>query len=269
MKFSTATLPKPAREKLLSFELAKAEAEDSARATQARIANLQRDADPMLVERLNSAVVKHRERHESLAALVNNIRQFLNALPPHVSLETALRVDVKLTKGEKISDAVGRVRQQIVAAKNHLRAIQLAPLPVDELKAQAAELVKSLAARAPVRVSANSTGLKVAFTEPNGDDLTHHSDVAALLAFLAPELLLRTIETQIETLPALQPAIPAQERTRRVAELEADLDRAEREEETLLDLAAQSGLQIERRPNAAPLAVLQIQIASAKAAAAA
>jgi hypothetical protein len=75
------------------------------------------------------------------------------------------------------------------------------------------------------------------------------------------------LDALVHELPVRPEAIPKVERIRRVAELEAELDRFERDEETLISRAASDGLDILRRPDASPAAVLGVAVVKAAAAA--
>jgi hypothetical protein len=79
-----------------------------------------------------------------------------------------------------------------------------------------------------------------------------------------PEALCEALEREIAAQPARADAMPASERMRRVAELEAQLPELDQREEALIERAHSDGLEVLRRPDASPLAVLGIVIAQAQ-----
>ena len=268
-RFDETRLPEEARERLLSLDEARIASEDAARAAKQRINNMGAASDPRLAERLAASAERHRQQFEALSGLTNAIRAYLSVTPPNVMLEVAPPTTAKVLKGENLPTAVARVRAEIVALKSHLRTVQTAPVPKDELKKQAAQIVLELARSAPVKVSAGARGLNVNFADAAGDTLSHHAHIGSLLAWAAPDLLLRAIQAQIDTLPELAAPMPTAEREKRAGELAAQLLDAERIEEALIDRAALDGIEIARRENADARAVLGIEIAAKETAQAA
>lgn len=65
---------------------------------------------------------------------------------------------------------------------------------------------------------------------------------------------------EIDALPESALALPAADRERRIAELNAQLDQLERTEESLIERAIADGQDVLRRPAADPCAVLGVTI---------
>jgi hypothetical protein len=170
--------------------------------------------------------------------------------------------------GETLIQAVTRLRDKIIAAKRHLAAVKIAPLPRADQKALAAAHVKALAERGRPRVSVERDAFAAVFIDPRADFGVTSDYVSCVLAWLEPVQMLSALEHEIDALPVPQQPMPAAERQKREADLAADLDRLEREEEALIEAAAAQGTEIARRPDAAPGAVLSVAVAQAKAAAA-
>lgn len=257
IKFNESRLPEQAREKLLVLDSRRIE---EAAAAAARLPY--EVTDQKISERVRVSQDRHRLRHDALHALCTHVRQWLNSLPPGAVLEPAEPVNARPIKGETLAQAVARLRDEITAAQNNLRVVKAAPLLKSELKASAALLVQQLAARGRPNVSAGRNGLAVAFTAPNADTLAHHHDIAALMAWVDPDAMTRALEKEIDAMPEQQQPMPKAEREKRAAELAASLLELEWQEETLIDIAASEGLDVMRRENASPAAVLGIVVAA-------
>jgi hypothetical protein len=81
------------------------------------------------------------------------------------------------------------------------------------------------------------------------------------LAWLSPEALITKLHAEIDTLNLNDArAVPAAERAGRIADLEAQILRAERTEESFVEQAERVGEYIARRPDANPLAILGLQV---------
>jgi hypothetical protein len=172
-----------------------------------------------------------------------------------------------LPPGETLVAAIAHIRDEITAARNHRRAVETAPLPKADAKALAASHVAVLAGRGKPRVEVGDT-FKAVFTDPLADFGVSADFVACTLAWLAPDRMLAALEVQIDALPEPRAPLPKAEREKRLAELTADLDRLDRQEEALIELAAAQGTDLMRRPDAAPAAVSGVVVAQAKAQAA-
>jgi hypothetical protein len=256
MKFNEANLTEAAREKLLALDARRVE---EAAAAAARLPY--EITDQKISERVRVSQDRHRLRHDKLHALCSSIRQWLNALPPGAVLEPAESVTAKPRQNETLAQAIERLRDEIAAAQNHLSVVKAAPLLKSELKAAASLLVQQLAQRGRPKVSAGRDGLKVAFTaDPRADTLAHRDDIAALLCWQNPVAMVSAIEREIDALPETQAAMSAAEQSKRAAELAEQLLGLERIEEALIDKAASEGVDIPRRENASPAAVLGIAV---------
>jgi hypothetical protein len=257
IKFNESRLPEQAREKLLMLDARRVE--ESA-ASSARLPYEVTDAK--ITERVRVSQDKHRARHDELHLLCSKIRQWLNMLPDAVLLESAPPVNAKVRDGLTLAETVEETRSQINTLKQHIRAVQTTPLPKADLKASAALLVQQLAQRSRPKVSAGRDGIAVAFTDPHADTIAHHHDIANMLAWLDPDALTRALEREIDAMPEQQQPMPKAEQENRVAELAANLLELERAEESLIDAALAEGVDIMRRADADPRAVLGIAVAA-------
>ena len=93
------------------------------------------------------------------------------------------------------------------------------------------------------------------------DPHTALGDAIAVMAWCDPSTFLAAIEREIDALPEMRDAI----RDARTAELAANLDVLERQEESLVVAAEGQGLSVARREDASPAAVLGVTVATAQA----
>jgi len=151
------------------------------------------------------------------------------------------------------------VRQQIMRKQQELISLRSAPWPAGEqrdwLRAEIARLQKNGPRLVfgsdgrPEIISPDITQFTapgVALTAPSGSALR-------LMAALFPDELLRCLEQQIIEVPS---AVPFAVRPERIAEIEQQILRLEFEEESLIEQALAQGLEVHRRPQASPHAIL-------------
>ena len=187
-KFSGSELPEAAKEKLLSFDAARVEAEDAARSARARINGMGRDADPRIVEKLQQAAERHRRRHDDLHALTASVRQWLSGLPPGVALETQAAAGAKPQKGQTVGQAVSRLRDEITADEKPPvdREGRAAATRRHENDRRHACSAAGAARRPKVSLIANAlTSLSLIRGAPTAPPFL---DIAAFAARLAPDL---------------------------------------------------------------------------------
>jgi hypothetical protein len=107
------TLPDAARNKLHNLELARMNAEDAVRSAAVRLNNI---ADQQMRDRLVSERSRQTSRQGEVATLVARINQWLVRLPSDAALELVPAANVELKKGETLSMAIGRTRDEIKVA---------------------------------------------------------------------------------------------------------------------------------------------------------
>jgi hypothetical protein len=251
-------LPEGAREKLMALQLQRGAAEDAERSASARLQALPRDADQRMRERLADERDKHNARFVQLSRLLSAVQQWLTELRPNFVLEVAAPVDLELKDGQTLSAVIEAVRTEIAATKTHLQSVRAAPLPLADQKKLVEAHVKGLAQAARPSVAIGSGDkLRVGWR----GDMANVEDVMALLCWVMPQQVIEALSGELPERPG---ALPANERLRRIAEAEAELDGLERREESLIERAAGDGLDILRRHDASPAAVLGVAIAGAQ-----
>src|SRR5262249_34854081 len=153
------------------------------------------------------------------------------------------------------------VRGEISALHGKLARVKAAPLPQADQKELVEQYVIGLMRQAAPNVAVVGDRLRVGFR----GDVYAPEDVAALVSWLAPELVCRALERELAAQPERAGALPKLERLRQEAELEAQVYELERKEEALILRGADDGIELMRRPNADPRAVLGVRIATAVA----
>jgi len=259
-------LPAAARKKLAEIELQRMQAEDAARGAAGRWNSLPPDADE-LRERLARERDRHAERHRALSLLVSRLNQFCMELklPANSTLEVAPALELKLKASETVVAAVEAVRAQIANMQREIAAVRALPMRrASELEAIRAHLAR-LAQRSPPKVGFDARGnATVRWIE----DMATMDGVLGLLAFvLGPEPLSAAFARDLA--PEGAGAVSPLEREARLAELSASLLALERCEEQLIVRAADEGVELLRRGDADPRAVLNVAVVAKEAQAAA
>jgi hypothetical protein len=162
-------------------------------------------------------------------------------------------------EGESVTDAILRTRHEISTAQGEATRVRVAPLPADEVRAALVAEVDRKAGDGAPRVSVDAGRVTVhwpdeqryaapgqAFSAPSGSasNLECWRDRDAMIAQLTAGLT------------DLRGAIPAAERPRLIREAEARILALEISEERLVMAALDTGLEVHRRIDASPWAIL-------------
>jgi hypothetical protein len=267
MRGVTVTLPDIARDKLQALQLARDAALDAANAAASRLNNLPRDADQRMRDRLAGERDKQQHRFGQLSRLLSAVQQWLVQVRG-VALEVAPSVNIELRNNETLSAAISSARQEIATLRKQLQAVRSAPLPLPDQKQLAVDYVARLVRTGRPTVAVTHDAL-LKVTPRDTDMLSPEAVmglVMGLLAWSNPGALCEALEREIDQLPTRADAMPANERMRRVAELEAALDGLERREAALLDHAHANGIDsILPRVDMSPVAFLHVTVTQAKA----
>jgi hypothetical protein len=248
------------------------DARDAAASAQARLRGLQdqlrsstltdeqQNGIDQEIERLLAVRAKQNDRHAALLALVDNLRRYVQAMPRGIYLESAKFTRPELLKGETMADALARIRDQITGTKHHRQAVASAALPKSAMKAAAKRYVDEMAERGRPRVAGDGNGFKASFGDTRSFVPQGVRAAAELLCWMDGPAVLKRLEAEIDALPTPANAMNADERERRLADLTADLEKLERDEEALIEQAADDGIEVLRRAEASPAAVLGIRV---------
>lgn len=250
-------LPDAAASKLFALEGQRDSEEDTFRGAVARLNGFDPRGDQKVKERITSNRDLARARFENLAALTSKIKQFISALPGDVVIEPAPAMNIKPRADENLPQAVARVRGSLLAAKNHLAIVRSAGAPKSELMDSVRAFVEKLGQRGRPQIVTDRGALSVSFADPRSDAWAGRDDVASILCWACPQVMVDAIAA---ALPESKTAMSAKEKTERVAQLTADIERLEREDEALVLQAEESNQAIARRVDAWPPAVLSFVV---------
>src|SRR6516164_1462106 len=255
MRGVTVELPEAARAKLSDIEAQRCIAEDLLRGTAQRVASLPREAVE-LRERLAVEREKHAERHRVLSLLVSRCNQFLFELRGNVALEVAPAVEIKLKASETVVAALAAAREQIAGVQRELVQVRKAPLCRSSQEEAIRAHLSRLVQRPKIGFDARG-GALLTWTE----DMATMDGVLGLLAFvLGPEQVSAAFSRDLE--PESPAAVTPLERE---TELSVSLLALERTEEALILRAAGEGIELARRSDASPVAVLGVVVVNANA----
>ena len=256
MRGVTIQLPTEAASKFMALQLDRDGALDASRSANVRLQRLPADADRQMAGRLSAERDRHNQRHATLAGLLQRINQYLVEMRPGVTLELAPPVVVEKRRNEDTLAALDRSRAEIAAIKQKINAVKRSPLPKEEQHAACVDYVSDLLRHARPKVAVVGDKLRVTWRDTV---IASKDDLLATLAWFSPSTLLNVLERELPV-PTNGDALTVDQRKQQVAELEKMLDQFERCEESLIERAAQDGLDVPRRQDAHPLAVLNLVI---------
>jgi hypothetical protein len=216
------------------------------------------------IGRLHAVREVQDRRHRAYADLVAQIEGWLTSLPPGTILELARIKPATTQTGESLNDAVARYRAEIESTSAVLEAVMAAPPPKAILKEQAARHVEALAKRGRPRLSAPNGELDVKFGDPGSFAPGTSASVTAMLAWLHGPAMVARLVAEIDKMPDNPNAMNAEQKAERIASLKGSLDDLERREEATIEAALAQGLDVLRRVDASPLAVLGVVPAKVK-----
>ena len=186
------------------------------------------------------------------------IREFLRTARPG-DYRPAELVEPQLQPGEDSRDAVARCRQTLAELRADRHCIASAPLPAASAKEAARRAVEAMAERGRPYVDALLEGGAIDWPDaPRGEDpLPAMRD---LVAWLNRNALIDALDREIDEVAgdqseALEPA----EKRETLLRINDEILRCEREEEALIVEAEAAGTPIQRRLDASPLALLEVE----------
>lgn len=197
---------------------------------------------------------------ESKNAVVDAVEGYLKTSngadfrsPPAIALPA-------LAKGHSLADAIAAVRQKVERLRADLQAVEDAPRPSADAIADAKRQLLELAERGRPRVSAlvESERGRIEFGELRQRAGERIPDAIAFIAWAFRDQIGAAIEGEIVAASDDASALSPEARAKKRAQVAAALLAAEREEEALVELAAESGVHIARRRDADPRAILGI-----------
>jgi hypothetical protein len=252
-------VPEQAKAKLDLLTVLRDSALDASRSCQQRLNMVDGNAD--LQARLAAERDKHAQRHNHSHRLLSACNQYLFQLrlPPGYVLESAPPPDIAIkTTTAKAIEATRRNITEVVSEIARTRALALKQ---SSKQAAMRSLLVRLALAARPRIDFAQDG-SARITWP--ENLATMDSVAGLLALLFPQEL--TEAFQLDAEPEPENAVSPEERDQQISKFANTLLQLERQEEFLIERAADEGTEIVRRRDTNPMAVLQLQIVAQEAA---
>jgi hypothetical protein len=213
-------------------------------------------------------------RAGALIALANRLRTFLDHSAGDLLIPYTGALP-KFGKNETPVQAVERCRAKVVELRREIQTTGNAPLTSAEAKAAAREFVKAAAYRARPDVSTLFAGhpdphfphIPEMFVHPvahGGHTVVQGGQVRdgfSLACWLHEDEVIAALDREIDARARDDKAMTAGQKAERLVALAAELLAVERDEEAFLRMAVAQDLPVERRPDADPRAVLQIDVA--------
>ncbi len=210
------------------------------------------------------------EKRNALGRLVQNIEDYLVRLDADVSLE--MHVGAAPARGTNPLAATGEARARLAALRAERQQIETAPRTADEVKKILHRQINALASTGEPNIARLIDGDTPGFSEMVGrasfpvlgHDLRGNEirgtgtlpDAVALVAWLAHDELLARLDGLVMAQAQDDVAIDAEGKIKRLAANRAAMLAAEREEERFLELTEAEGIEVLRREDADPRAVL-------------
>ncbi|BAV45288.1 Uncharacterized protein MLTONO_0385 [Mesorhizobium loti] len=178
------------------------------------------------------------------------------------------------TRNAPTAAAIERKRADIVALKQDLSAVRTAPVPKSIRKQEARNLVAGLS-KAGAPTIGRDRRLNVSFpsdlmsvttigVDPTGTNIAGVGQLRvpstlAMMAWLYPDAMVAALERTIDALPGDDSAaLDDDTRAEKQTDIKAQILSAERDEETLIRGAHAAGLDVLRRADADPRAILGV-----------
>jgi hypothetical protein len=225
------------------------------------------------IVRLRALLAPREAKQQALGALQNALSNYITLRLPLVGgppiVEYEGRSSPKLRARDTLPELIENSRRRVRELRADLRAIAAAPIHSDVAKARARADIEELAKKGrpdcfglieegspikwpemslPIDQRTYFTGLQTGLPE--------QPDGMALLAWLYRDDLIAALDREIDSIAVDANALSDEVRASRRQEIIADILATERDEEALIELAAADGLEILRRADADPRAVL-------------
>jgi hypothetical protein len=173
------------------------------------------------------------------------------------------QVAAQLEPGESLADGIRRVRSEIGALQAEIARVRNAPPTKEEIAQHLRREVQRLLAAGTPTVAFRGSEIEISWPDASRfrPESAPAGSPSALVAWLFPDLVFERLS---EGLDQIRGGISAVDRAARSAILEADLLAAERVEEMLVEMALDQNVEVHRRLNASPMALLGIAVRTAE-----
>jgi hypothetical protein len=260
MRGVQVALPAQAQQRLDELTIQRDSALDQMRALQSRINMADGASDGLIRDRLTQERDKQSHRHNALSRLVSACNQFIMQLRPVPGTSLEVHPPLNLTIKTSLPAAVASTREQIADLQKEIAKVRAAPLKVSSKREAARAYLERLAqVYAPKILFDGRGGAKAMWRE---DMVVSKDEILSLIVWAlgpnGPQELVEAFAIDEEGEP--EDAISPEERERQLSKFQNTLLTLERQEETLISCAAADGFEIIRRPDASPMAVLNLVI---------
>jgi len=210
---------------------------------------------------------------QTASATLVTVEQWLrDGRPPGTVLQDFDGPEVKLIKGESVTDAIERLRRRGRELKADLHRIRSAPFPLSYVKAKMRAQIDALAQQGAPSVSdlvendrlivwpKQNLQSRVYNTEVPSLAFAETHDMLPLIAWLHRDALIAALDREITTESDDKAALSHEARQQQETVALGDLLAVERDEAALVWKAMHEGLPVEHRADCAPQAILQCMI---------
>jgi hypothetical protein len=221
-------------------------------------------------ERLSRARQRHQELSETYSAnskILNRCERYLTALPRGEEISLDETPPANPDEGEDYPDAIEYVREAISETQVKAKEVLRAPVTAADAKKAARQQISQLAEMGRPRVTqllARGGKIEWPVLSLHGVKTDGYipqvTDVTALVAWFTKDKLIERIEKEIDAQNDGD-GLSADDRKFKLMELAETKLALEREEESLITQADEKGIEIARRPDADPRAVLGLSSA--------
>jgi hypothetical protein len=230
------------------------------------ITKLRADRDALRTE-----VSTIEQRRSTLNARRSNAEQVLSQLQAAIPLLVergggqlrAVTITAQPRKGESLKDAILRLRREIANANSELSALRTAPLPPADIKAEISRQIAAMADQGRPVLRLDGGSVEVAwpdvaqFANPGQPMAAPNGGASKLLCWLFQDQITAALTNGVDDVVG---GISTAEREARTAELNDEILRLEHEEESLIVQALDAGLDVHRRYQASPFALLGLEV---------
>ena len=242
----------------LNYTDAKADP-DGAKAIEAEIEELR-----VQLQRLDRERAVRQATKQNLDQTISTLREIFIlggrlTFPVH-----EVHIDAQPRDREDLKAAILRTRDEISVAQSELHALRNAAGTLEELGVQVLREVERKASRGRPRVNTSGSKLTISWPDvitlgPRDQALGAPQGAASdMLCWLHEQEIAKKLVTDLVAQLPVGGGISEAERTARIAETEPAIARLENEEEALIEQATAAGIEVHRRVNASPWALLGI-----------
>lgn len=224
------------------------------------------DAFSAEIARMTQSRDRQRVEFEQRSRLVAAIRTWLAGLPASVAFETVTGpTRVAFASGEATDAAIDRLRREIEELQKVRRNVVQAIPPVADAHRLASARVNELAQRGRPAVTFDRGKLTIRFPVESSFSGGAARDALAITAWLHTEEMRARLHAEVDAVYAAAAkadtlVLAPEERDRRLAMLDDEILRLERQEEQCIADAEGYNMHVPRRENANPLAILAMRV---------